>query len=465
MELAELKALTTDIEGNFTKLRDTAVAEKPVKDTVTFLKQYDPEKHDIMDTAKRPDKIIETDSGPSSTKVARIPVSMQKHIVDFAAAVMCATPVQIVSKPETDIEKEMLSVIRRTWHDNKLDYDNMPIAQMLMSETEVAEIWYKDDTDGTYWNNTSMAGSKFRMRMLIAAPSKGDTLTPVFNRQGDMILFMREFKSKEAGKNVDYCEMYTDTEIFIGVKKEGDWVVTKGPNAFKKIPVVYYSQAAPEWADVQRMIDRYETSLSNHADSNDYFSSPIVFVEGEIEGFASKGEQGKVLKGTNGAKAELLTWDQSPESMKLEQTNLRTLIHVLTKTLDLSIDQMKAMGVFSGTALKLLFFPAHLKAALKVAIFGKGIQRRLNIIKAGLAVIKTTLEPASALQVSPLFTFFLPTNDKETIEMIDSAVSGGFLSRETAIERNPLVSDPEKEAVRIKEEEKNANPDEIFTQP
>lgn len=45
-------------------------------------------------------------------------------------------------------------------------------------------------------------------------------------------------------------------------------------------------------------IERMEELLSNCGDTNDYFGYPSYVVSGEIEGFAEKGEQGKVYNGT-----------------------------------------------------------------------------------------------------------------------------------------------------------------------
>jgi SPP1 family phage portal protein len=217
--------------------------------------------------------------------------------------------------------------------------------------------------------------------------------------------------------------------------------------------VIYYSQELPEWSDVQDLIERMEKLISNHADSNDYFGSPTVFLEGEIEGFATKGEAGKVIQGKSGAKASYLTWDQAPESIKLEYSNLRSLIFDLTDTPDISIENMKSLGVFSGIALKMLFLGAHLKASEKEEIFGKGIQRRINYIKSALAVINVATAGAATMAITPSFEYFLPKNNEELVTLLNTATGGkATMSTQTAEKNNPYVDDPEKEMVLIQEE-------------
>jgi SPP1 family phage portal protein len=468
MELDELVTLVADVQTNYPKIKDKITSEKPTKDTSAYINQYDPSKHDITKTDKRPDKLIETNNGPGSVKVARLTIPMQKKIVNMAVAFLCARPVQLMATPDGSIQTDLLAMIDRTWIDNKLDFDTMLLAEKLMSETEVAEIWYTEDAAADYWKGTVMEGSKFRMRMQIIAKSTGDDLYPIYNQFGDMIAFGRGYQLKKDGKAVDHFDLYTESKIYLGVKESGGntYTVEQKDNTLGKIPVIYYSQDAPEWQDVQTMIDRLEVVISNHADNNDYFSSPMLFVDGEIEGFAAKGEQGKVLQGKNGAKVEIISWDQAPDSVKLEFTNLYNLILYMTDTPDLSPENIKGREVPSGFALKILFMQAHLKAARKSGIVGKGLQRRLNLLKAGIAKICVKLEPGLPIQIAPQFTFFLPTNDKELVDMISEAFAGGFISRKTAVARNPLVTDPEAELQQILEEKGDpANIDDALTQP
>ena len=58
---------------------------------------------------------------------------------------------------------------------------------------------------------------------------------------------------------------------------------------------------------------------------NDYFGSPILAVSGIVEGFASKGEQGKILQLSQEARANYLQLTTPPESILKEQAQLREL--------------------------------------------------------------------------------------------------------------------------------------------
>jgi SPP1 family phage portal protein len=454
MELEQLIKLS----GSFEDLKKAIEAEKtPDKEKAELIEQYDLSKHEVNDETKRPNKMVKTDEGTKPVAVARISVPLQKLIVSRAAAFLCGNPVELdATFEEGSVEESLLQVIRKTWDDNKLDYESKKLAKYMMSECECAELWYSEAVDPVYWENTPAAGSLFRLRMKVLAPSLGDTLYPVFSNSGDMVAFGRAYTLLIEGKKRDCFDVYTDQKTIKGVKMDSGWVNTEEVQPTGKIPVIYYAQDAPEWANVQSAIDRMEKMLSNHADSNDYFAFPLMTVAGEVKGMASKGEQGKILELGDNAKVEMITWNQAPESLKLEFNNLRSLIFDMTDTPDISIEQMKSLGTYSGIALKMLFLGAHLKAADKEENFGKSIQRRINYLKAALAKINVKLEKGTVLSIKPRFEYFLPKNDQEKVDILSTAVTAKIVSRETAVALSPLTTDPAAEKDRIDAEANSA---------
>jgi SPP1 family phage portal protein len=107
--------------------------------------------------------------------------------------------------------------------------------------------------------------------------------------------------------------------------------------------------------------------------------------------------------------------------------------------------------------MKAFFMDAHLAVSKKEEIFGIGLQRRFNLLKAVVGkVIDTSLEAESEIvQLVPQITPYLPQNDTEKIENLTVAKTSGILSAETAVESNPLVEDPETEMERLKNDKTN----------
>lgn len=449
--------------GDITKAINVFETSNIIKCIGDSIRQYEPKKHDINDTGKRPDKIIKSEEGntESVVKVARLPLPIQKKIVLVAAAFLGNPTLE--STPEGTLQEDLVRVLKKVWASNKLDYKFKNIAKKTMSERQCAELWYTQEVDPTHWEGFPIS-TKFRLSMKILSYSLGDELYPVFDEFGDMIAFGRGYKIKDQdGKNQQYFDLYTADKFYYTKSVNNVWLFSNGTeysagvkfiaNPILKIPVVYYSQPLTEWDDVQDLIDRLEKKISNHADTNDYFDSPIVVASGKVTGFANKGESGKLLEADNGADVKYLTWDQAPESTKMEIENLWKFILSFTHTPDISFENMKGLGVFSGIALKMLFIDAHLKASDKEEIFGEGIQRRINYLTGAIAVLDSKFKAALSMEIKPKFKYFLPENIQEQVDVLVKAVEGKILSHETAVTLNPLVSDADAELDRLTEVE------------
>ncbi len=428
--------------------------------------QYKVSKHDVFSETIRPKKIIKKDSGetdangnPSlitqAVEVARIGVPLQKLIVERRVGFMLSEPVEVeaVAGDDSTAEKELIEHIVYIQNDNKMDYKNKEVARRMMSECEVAELWYFVE------NKDPKIKGKFTLKMKILSPALGDSLYPLFDNTGDMIAFARGYKIKEEKKEIEHFDVYTAEAEYKYVKRDSwalDPEATPNPvvNAVGKIMAVYYSQPTPEWDDVQTMIARLETNLSNHADTNDYFGSPILTVMGEMLGYAQKGETGKVMQLEQGAQANYLALASEPQSIKMENDKLESLIYSMSQTPNISFEEMRSLGNFSGIALRLMFLDAHMAVKTKEELFGIGLQRRLNIIKAAIGMVIDTSKRkiADTLQVKPVMTPYIPMNDTELVENLSLSVGNGIMSRETAIEQNPYVVDPEIEIERTRGE-------------
>lgn len=428
-------------------------------------KQIEPDQHEINDKSKRPDKpITEERIATGSMKkekvviryeeVNRIFVSLQRLIVDRAVSFLFANRVNLINTTEDEAELKVLEAIKTINYDNKIDSFNRRLAREVMSYTEAAEYWYpvdRPEVSEDYGFKTDK-----RLRVVLWTPSSGDKLFPFFDDYGDLIAFSRMYSITEDEKSPRTCVDTFTADFFYHYERINDrWtepVVT--PNPIGKIPVVYYAQEKPEYSDVEPMIARLEKLLSNFAETNDYHSAPKIFVTGKILGWAKKGESGSVIEGDPNAKAQYLSWDHAPESVRLEIDTLLRLIYSMTQTPDISFDAVKGMGGdFSGVALKLLFMDAHLKARNKEEIFGGGIQRRTAIQKAYIAQMDRNLDKgAKSLRVRPEFNLFMIENEKEKVEVLLAANGNNPIMSQKETVRRSGVEDPGKAWEEIQEE-------------
>ena len=288
----------------------------------------------------------------------------------------------------------------------------------------------------------------------------------MFDEHGDMIAFSREYKVVDENKKDNvFFETYTDTMILTYKQLESGWVlVDSKAHTLGKIPIVYVSQPLAEWADVQFLIERLEKLLSNFAETNDYHASPKIFVNGVIKGFSKKGEAGGILEAEKDAKAQYLSWDHAPESVKLEIETLLRFIYSMTQTPDISFEAVKGLGDISGIALKLLFMDAHLKGYDKIETFGSAIQRRINIQKAYVSTMNLGLKKAARTAIiEPTFSLFMIENDKDKVEMLYTANGGKpLISQKEAARKAALTDNPEADYLQMQKEAEEARSFDVF---
>ena len=482
--LAESVKEGADIGAVVTELQSGRVTTQPK--TTEYQQQIEPKLHDVMDTKKRPDKLVVVDKnaedygevknvnpnaelqreGVRIEPVARIALAIQRLIRDRAVSFTFGNPVTYSSNPEDDKQTRVLQAIKRVFYDTKISTVNRRAARNIYGTTEVAELWYQVEGE-----EHELYGFKTKKKFKVAlfSPAFGDTLYPYFDENRDMVAFSREFKRKGADlKTRTYFETYTKDYHYLWScenkedgQANGQWELMPGyPKklAIGKIPVVYGCQPKVEWEDVQSLIERLEKLLSNFADTNDYHASPKIFVEGKIIGFARKGEAGGIIEGEEGAKAQYLSWQSAPESVKLEIETLLKMIYTITQTPDISFDTVKGIGSVSGIALKLLFMDAHLKVQDKCEIFNEYLQRRINIVKAFLKVAnKGDAEwgqAADRLIIEPVITPYIIEDEQSKVNILTAANGNKQIaSRKATIQRLGWADNVEEEEKAIEAEE------------
>lgn len=425
---------------------------KTEKSTEDWWKEFNG-KHSILTDITRKDEYVGVGNDKRLVKKAKEIVTFQKKITNTAIAFMFGKPVKLSMRNEEEAIEEPFNSLKQMWRDTKLDYFNRELMRHGSVETEVAELWYVEEAE-----------TGFKPRVKLISEKEGYAFYPNWSGTGDMDAFVVEFKKADATgkKNLDCVAIYTAAEITEAVKTSSDWEVETKPNPFGKIPAVLYQQDAREWGDVQTLIDRLEMMISRHADTNDYFAGPILKVWGKLKEAPNKSQDAKSLQfdadfdddgKERKADAEYLTWMHTPESLKLEYNIIRELIYELTHTPEISFGKVKGLGNVSGIALTLLFLDPIIKAMNKEEIYGKGLQRRVNLMKAILGTIDTSKKKLyDQLDVDIEFQSILPNNIPEVVSTLADAKVAGIISTSEAIRQNPQVSNAQQVEGELKSE-------------
>ncbi len=424
-------------------------------------KEYDPKYHKINDKTLRPDKMVmkpdpsgtTDDMGnpvlrPSIETLTRIALPLQKLIVERAVAFLTGGTISLTTLSEDSDAQKLFDIIKETWKKNKLQFKNGYIADAVFSQLECAEIWYSEvDED-----------KNVKLRCKFYSPADGYDLIPVFDNSGDLIAFALQYEDAVSAKE-RYMDIYTATELRKHKNNGNGWELIDQPVKlpYGKIPVIYYQQPKSAWEDIQTLIDRLERLLSGFGDTNDYNGSPILFAKGEIKGFASKGESGKVIE-SDGESADLkyVTWEGKPEAVIFEKDTLLDLIYTCTQTPNISFEAMKSLGDISGVAFDRIFVDAHLKARKgHNGWFGEGIQRRLNFLISACAAANPTIKGGGGLEITPVFSLF---RIDDVNEKIDTAMKANgnqpVMSHAESISYVGVSTDPAKTYQEIKKQTK-----------
>ena len=198
--------------------------------------------------------------------------------------------------------------------------------------------------------------------------------------------------------------------------------------------------------------------------SNNYFAFPILGLkggsfknkEGKEETLIDISEDGKSLMlgfaEKNGhvleADAKFIQRDTGVESIDLELKTLKEMIFNISRTPDLSFNNVKGIGAISGRALKLMLQDAINKAKAKQNQYQIVIERILNVISAGQG-------NKEKFDFNINFNLSLPDDLKEQIEtLIDATGGNAILSQESGIKLSPFTQDADNEFTKIQKEEK-----------
>lgn len=427
--------------------------------------QYDPFKHKVMSPFYRKKKVVKvkTDKKDLITgapiykekKVERVRVSVpiQRVIVERSVGFLFSNKVTYSTKDSLNEQQtRVFDAIMNVFDNNKLSYFDKKLARTLFKERECAELWYfiLDEK-----------GKPKEMRVKLLSPSKGDKLYPHFDEYDRMDGFARKYSiTDENNKTITHFDVYTGKLVYRYINDGNGMKLLEQPkqHGFTKVPVIYYRQEETEWNPVQPVIERVEELLSNWGDTNDYFGSPSYFFKGKLSGFAEKGEQGKVYQGEGeGADMKVLSWDSSPASITGELANLFNIIFSYTQTPDISFENMKTLGGnTSGVAIKLMFTDPHMKAEVKIELFGEMFTRRYNLVQNGYATSLQTVPESiiNQMQVEPIFKPYMPKNELEEIQIISTSTGGKpTMSQEEGVRQNPRIGNAGEVLKQLQSEE------------
>lgn len=435
------------------------------------LKVYETMQHEVM---SRPDKAIfgkrDEVTGKRSflrfDKRWKIPIPYPVYINEISLVFLYGRPLKWKQTSEgTDRAfSAYLDVLKSTRFNAKIRE-----AKRLAGAEGVSAMLFH-----TFQNDEGKADVLIK----VLAKSLGDDIYYRKDQFDRLIDFARGYCLQEAGGEIKYyVDIYTK-QIFYHCKRSSmGWDVEEEVNITGKLPLILFEQE-PECAGVEPMINRKEWTLSRTADVNDRFSDPALVADASIvNSLPEQGETSKlfILKpngdGTKKPEIKYLTWDNAPDSKKLESDELDEKILRFSFTPKIDFDATKGLSQISAKALKQLMLLADIKASKHKEKHDEYADRIVNVIKAIIGnVLDISLkEECSRLVVEHEFQEPFGEDIEASINNLVKMFNAGGMSLETLIEKNPLIEDSEAEKARIAkeheadlQEEKERNRQDVF---
>lgn len=383
-------------------------------------------------------------------EVARIALPVEQDIVNIHVAFTVGNEPNMKTSTEDKGELDLLRVVKKTGTDNKLKFQNKRELRAWLSEQEVCEYWYRYDDSGFWrkvWKNVaSLVGikvmPKYKMRMQIWSPFRGDKLYPIFSDNGnDYLGIGREYEYKLANHSTMHCFMLvTDEEVYqIQHGESGDWEYSDGypfKHGFHKNPTIYGYRDEELCHNISGARESLETLTSDWSDAIRMNFFPKLILEGDLaNGGAENIGKSHLLKITGGGKAYYLDWHQTSDMVKSQCDNLLVRCYSLTNTPLISFDQLKGTGQFpSGTAFDFMFMATLFACARHWEDMGEFFQRRVNFLISATGDLVPSLKSASeTLEVEVEQRPYRIEDLSKRIVDATNGVSGHVMSRKQGV--------------------------------
>ena len=396
------------------------------------ISEYDTSLHKVMN---RRDKIVK---GKAPYITEKLPRSWQKYINEVAVFFLLNNPIKWISK-EQDDNFEIFKDFIKT---QRFDSLTREAKRLAGAETHSAKLYHIYQDDG-----------EAKVKCLVLSQSKGYNLYPMIDQWGTMQAFGVGYFLKHGKKSIEHFDIYTSETIY-RCQKTDDWQIEHISNPIGKINIIYYQQEK-EWAGAQERIERDEMADSKSADTNNYFADPVAVVTtGIINSLPDAQSIGKLLQAQSAD--DKLEYVEPPSSVSLKESEKKintNAILIDTLTPDLSFENLRGMGTLSGEALKRALIHGFIKRNKNIEIYEPLIDREKNLILAILGVLHPDKKEAF-LNLDISFEFQEPFNeDKDRIvTTLTNAVSGGILSKETAVRLLPMSEHDELERLQKERE-------------
>ena len=408
-------------------------------DVDNALKEYWPQKHDIM---RRPNRI------PKNKKpyiTCKLPRCRQRYINEIELFFLLGNPI-LWRKVEGD--DEAYKLFTDFLSSTRFDSTMRKVKRLAGSETECAKYYhlFKDD-DG-----------KPQCNVVVLARSLGYDIRTLKDQYGKLVSVAFGYRLRAAnGRSVQHWDFLTEDATYFTRKEVVGWSVDPHPNPTGKINLIYYQQPKA-WEGVEPRMNREEERDSKIGDTNNYSADPIAVATTDvINSMVDPNTPAKLLQVTGrDSRFEYVNPPQASELRAAEKEDLEKSILFDTFTPDFSFEKLKGLGTLSGVAVRNAMILGYLKRANRMEIYEELVDRDKNVIIAVLKFLHPTMaDKLEALKIKFEFSEPFGDDEKENWQKLEGLYGAGLVSLDEAVRRLSLTDSPEEEVRRIVSEKKS----------
>ena len=434
-----------------------------------FMRELDPAGHLINDKELFPDiwQQNKEDGRWYIQEIPRYAFSFQQIILIKHLTHLCGNDIQfeLSDKTVTEETRKVFTAHRNGWA-NK----NMEVAWYKLAKS------VKATGDGAF--AAFLDNGKFGWKVLSFL--QGDKLYPHYDlRTGKLSTFARTYcnYSEEGNITKRYIDVWDDiyyyrfvadgdpTNVFEKAKQivfklfstDGyklEWMEKHG---FNEIPIAYMrDDNGPCWTFSEETIENYEIAFSNLAHSNHDFGLPIMYVKGEGSQEITTEDMSyasKIMVLPSDGEIGFLNRQDASNAYKAELDKLEDNIY--RQSFAVKTPELKS-GDTPGVALKIMYSDAYEKAMSDAHEYDGAIDKMISIFEWGYGIECEMRLLFINTNIRHYIEPYIHVNTTELTTNLNTAVLGGFLSRQTASEKLPYATPQEWERIQIENKEKQA---------
>lgn len=425
-----------------------------------FLRELDPAGHLINDKELFPDiwQENEEDGKWYIQEIPRYAFSYQQIILVKHLTHLCGNDIQfeLSDKKVDDETNKVFNEFKNGWANKNMEVAWYQLAKSVKATGDGAFVGFLDK-------------GKFGWKVLSFL--NGDKLFPHYDlRTGKLSTFARTYcnYAEDGSVTKRYIDVWDDTYYYRFVA-DGDstnifekaknlifklfntdgyrleWMEAHG---FDSIPVAYMrDDNGPCWTYSEETIENYEIAFSNLAHSNHDFGLPIMYVKGEGSEEITTQDMSyasKIMILPSDGEIGFLNRQDASNAYKAELDKLEDNIY--KQSFAVKTPELKS-GDTPGVSLKIMYSDAYEKAMNDAQEYDGCVDKMIDIFSWGysiecemrLAFINTNIRH----YIEP----YIHLNVSELTQNLNTAVLGGFLSKQTASEKLPYSTPQEWERI------------------